>query len=86
MKWTGINYIIIALGLNMIIQNIVLNEIAEDVEEIRAKQPDTQGNLNTTYQSDSINTKKYTFKTYSPITERNQKNRVKELKEGIEHL
>ncbi len=77
MKGTGINYIIIALGLNMIIQNIVLNEIAEDVEEIRVKQPDTQGNLNTTYKSDSVETKQYIFKSYSPITD-HQKNHVKE--------
>ena len=42
-------------------------------------QPDTQGNLNTTYQSDSVTTKKYQFKSYSPITETNEKYNVKEI-------
>ena len=49
----------------------------ENLPNTNTRQPDTQGNLNTTYQSDSVTTKKYTFKTYSPITD-HQKNHVKE--------
>ena len=61
-----------------------LNKLEEGLKEMnqvyppqQTKQPHTQGNLNTTYKSDSVTTKQYIFKSYSPITE-HQKNHVKE--------
>ena len=57
---------------------LIVGKYPEPQKQKTQHPSDTQGNLNTTYKSDSITTKKYKFKTYSPITERNQKYRVKE--------
>ena len=80
MKLDGIEKAFIIMMIGLILAGVSKQMPLQDDSQSKdiPLQPDTQGNLNTTNQSDSITTKKYTFKTYSPITERNQKYRVKE--------
>jgi len=56
---------------------LIVGKYPEPQKQKTPHPSDTQGNLNTTYQSDSVTTKQYIFKSYSPITD-HQKNHVKE--------
>lgn len=56
---------------------LIVGKYPEPQKQKTPHAPDTQGNLNTTYKSDSVETKQYIFKSYSPITD-HQKNHVKE--------